>query len=251
MGHSLSGVTVIVPVSPIASHPETHILEETIASVRHHLPDSEIILTFDGVRPEQEDRRQDYEEAIRRTLWLADHAWGNVCPFIHDSHRHQSGMMRAALDEVRTPLLLYVESDTPLVTDELIAWPAITEFILSGQSNLVRLSHESHLLPAHSHMHHGTDHAGLFTRTSQYSARPHVAAVAYYRRCLDSYFTPHARSFLEDRLHGVVDEAWNTDGMAGWNQHRLHIYTPEGNIKRSWHSDGRAGEAKFDDTQVF
>lgn len=244
-------MTVIVPVSPIASHPSTEILEQTLDSVRFHLPDAELIVTFDGVRAEQADRTADYDEFARRALWLLDHKYGNALPLLFDSHRHQSGMMREALNEIRTPLLLYVEADCPLVTDEMIPWPTITDFILTGESNLVRLSHESHLLPAHSHMHHGSDHAGLFTRTSQYSARPHVASVAYYRRCLESYFTPDARSFLEDRLHGVVDEAWNTDGMAGWNQHRLHIYTPGGNIKRSYTLDGRAGESKFDDTQVF
>lgn len=244
-------ITVVVPVSPIASHPETHILCETLDSVRHHLPDAELIVTFDGVRKEQEARRADYDEFTRRALWLLDKRYGNALPMLFDQHMHQSGMMRAVLDEVRTPLLMYVEADCPLVTDELIAWPAITDFIQSGESNLVRLHHESHILDSHQHMCHGVDHAGLLTRTSQWSQRPHVASVALYRRLLDSYFTPNSKAFLEDRLHGIVDEAYRIDGMAGWNQFRLHLYTPEGNVKRSYTTDGRAGEAKYDDSQIW
>lgn len=246
-----SPITVVMPVSALPSHPEIDIIKQAIASVQFWLPDSELLLTFDGVREEQESRRAAYEEAIRRILWRADHHWGNVCPFIFDEHRHQSGMLKAVIDEIRTPLLMYVESDTPIVIDEPIDWAAITEFILSGQSNLVRLHHEAHVHPEHAHLMVGQD-GPLFARTVQWSQRPHVASVAYYRRLLDSYFSENSRAFLEDRLYGVVENAWRQDGMQGYMQHRLHLYTPnDTNIQRSWHADGRAGEPKYDDSQVW
>lgn len=244
-------LTVVVPVSPIMSHPSTDILEETLDSVRFHLPAAEIIVTFDGVRPEQEDRRADYEEFQRRALWLLDHHYGNTLPLRFETHHHQSGMMREALKHINTDLLMYVESDTPLVTDEPIAWSAVTDFILSGESNLVRFHHEARIPGEHQHMCHDTEHAGLFTRTSQWSQRPHVASTAFYRRLMECYFSPDSKGFLEDRLHGVLDEAYKRDGLAGWNQFRTHIYTPEGNIKRSYHTDGRAGEPKWDESQVW
>lgn len=234
-------------MSPIASHPDTAILGETLDSIRHHLPDVEIILTFDGVRSEQHHRRADYEEFIRMALWLADHDYGHIWPFIFERHLHQSGMMRAVLDKIETPLLAYIEQDTPLVTDASIDFDAIADFIRSGRSNLVRLHHESVLPPEHEPMVHG--HEDGYLRTSQWSQRPHVASRAFYRRIMASHFSPEARSFIEDPMHGVVDEAYRRDGMDGWNQYRLHIYDPGGSLKRSYHTDGRAGEPKYG--QVF
>jgi hypothetical protein len=247
-------ITAVVPVSVIKSHPSTAILEQTLDSIRHHLPDAEIILTFDGVRDEQFKYRLLYEEHIRRILWLADKHYGNICPYIFDEHQHQTGMLRHVLDDIRTPLMLYVEQDTPLVTDEPIDWDQISTFIERGEANLVRLHHEALILDEHKHLMHGTfgDLIVDFTRTSQWSQRPHVASVAYYRRILESHFSPNAKCFIEDKMHGVLDEAWNLDGMAGWLQHRTWLYTPPGdNIKRSYHTDGRAGGPKYDDSQVW
>ena len=45
-------ITVIIPTSFIKSHPSTGIIEEVIKGVRERLPDSEIIITFDGMRKE-------------------------------------------------------------------------------------------------------------------------------------------------------------------------------------------------------
>lgn len=252
-------ITAVVPISPIPSHPDTTILQTTLDSIRHHLPDAEVILTFDGVRPEQEDRRADYEEHIRRALWLADHHYGNMLPLVFDRHLHQVGMMRAALPKIDTTQLLYVEADAPLVTDEWIDFSGICDFIASGRSNLVRLHHEAVIPQAHEHMMHGRTHWGsklsgetTFVITSQWSQRPHVASKAFYRRIMDGCFTPDAKSFIEDKMHGVVDEAFNIDGIYGWDQYRLHIWDPDnGNMKRTYHLDGRAGGPKFDDAQVY
>lgn len=210
---------------------------------------------IDGVRAEQTDRKTDYEEFARRIIYTADHVWGNVCPFIFKAHTHQVGMLSQVIDEIRTPLLMYVEQDTPIVTDELIDWPAIITFLLEGRSNLVRLHSEAIILDAHSHMMHGAEewHGRQFMRTSQWSQRPHVATVEMYRRALDQ-FTPNANCFIEDKMHGVCDEAYKIHGMAGWDEWRLHIYDHNdghGNLKRSYHTDGRAGGPKFEGEQVF
>jgi len=242
-------ITVVIPVSPVKSHPSTEIIDETVESVRYWLPDSEIVLTFDGVRPEQEHRRADYQEFIRRALWKADHAWGNVAPFLFDEHTHQVGMLRGVIDEIRSPLMLYVEQDTPLITNLNIEFGAITNFILEGHSNCVRLYHETVLQPEHEHLMHGSEFG--YIRTSQWSQRPHVASVAFYHRLLE-HFSPDARCFIEDKAYGIIDEAVRMWGPTGWHQFKLHLYAPGGgNLQRSYHIDGRAGEPKFDDAQVF
>ena len=243
-------ITIVVPVSPIKSHPDTAVLEETITSIRALFPVAEIFLTFDGVRPEQEDRRADYEQFIHRALWLADHVWGNVVPFIFDTHEHQSGMMRHIIDKIDSTLLMYVEQDTPLVVDEPTDFDAISQFIVDGHSNVVRLYHEGVMPEEHFHLMHGRTDS--FIETSQWSQRPHIASTAYYRRILESHFTQDAKCFLEDRMYGILEEAEHIDGYHGWLQHRIHIYDPgNGNMKRSYHTDGRAGEAKYDNTQVY
>jgi hypothetical protein len=246
-------ITVIIPVSPIKSHPDTQILEETINSVRHHLPDSEIILTFDGVRKENANRRDDYEEFVRRMLWKCNFEYKNVLPIIFDRHEHQTGMARAIIDKIKTPLLLYVEQDTPLVTDYEIPFQALQLDLMLGTSDAIRFHHEGIIPKDHDHMMLGEEPMidDPLMRTCQWSQRPHLSTVAFYRRILNTCFSESAKSFIEDKMHGVVHNAYLKDGLLGWEQYKVHIYYPQGNIKRSYHTDGRAGEAKYDDTQVF
>ncbi|MGV7669137.1 hypothetical protein PJN91_17345 [Mycobacterium kansasii] len=243
-------ITVVVPVSLIPSHPDTAILDETLDSIRFHHPTAEIIVTFDGVRAEQSHRYNAYEEFIRRALWRCDKVYGGVVPFIWEQHLHQVGMLRRLIDEITTPLMLFVEQDAPLVIDEPIDWEACIDMVTSGEANIIRYAHEGVIPAEHLHMMHGQ--VGQFMRTSQYSARPHLASVAYYRRALDSYFSPGANCFVEDVLHGVIDTAYRRDGLQGWMQHRVWLYHPDGgNVKRSYTTDGRAGEPKFDADQRF
>jgi hypothetical protein len=73
----------------------------------------------------------------------------------------------------------------------------------------------------------------------QWSQRPHLASTAFYRQMIKNYFNPKSRTMIEDVIHGVVIESCRKDAVMGWYSRRLWIYTPEGNIKRSYHLDGR------------
>lgn len=237
-------ITVVIPVSPIKSHPSTHILDETIESVRHHLPHAKLIVSFDGVREEQSDLHMAYIEHIRAVLYK----YHDIYPVIFGEHQHQVGMMSVLLEQhIHTPMVMYVEQDTPLEKDH-IGFTNIFDLINSGQSNMVRLHHESSIPPEHNHMILNRD--GDFTQTVQWSQRPHIASTAFYRRVM-SEFSPNAKCFIEDHMHGVVWNSYVRDGKLAYNQWRLHIYTPEGNIRRSYHTDGRKGAEKYDDTQTF
>ena len=242
--------TAIIPVSPIKSHPSIEVLEKTIDSIRANLPTCEIIITFDGVREEQEDRRDDYNEAVRRALYKCNTEW-NAIPIIFHEHTHQVGMARIALEHVKTPLILYVEQDTPLVTDEPIEWQKLKKEIMLGTANVIRFHYEAFIPEPHKHLMIGEPENGLL-KTIQWSQRPHLALTAFYKYILEKNFSSGAKCFIEDKLHSVVQQDYQQLGMRGWDIWKLFIYYPEGgNIKRSLNEDGRQGAPKYDETQVF
>jgi hypothetical protein len=250
---SSGDITVMIPVSPIKSHPYTAIIDETISTVRHHLPDAEIIVTFDGVRKEQEDRRTDYERFKREFLWncLNNKAYRNILPLDFEEHSHQVQMARVALKYVNTDLVLYCEQDTPLTPDEPIEWQKCIDFIRSGRANMIRFHFEAHIPEPHQHMMIGPVEDG-FLKTSQWSQRPHLISRDYFERILEENFSEDANCFIEDKMHGVVSEAYIVEDVKGWEKHRVWIYHPDGgNIKRSYHIDGRAGEPKWDESQIW
>jgi hypothetical protein len=78
-----------------------------------------------------------------------------------------------------------------------------------------------------------------------------MASTAFYRRVMSENFSQQANCFIEDVIHGKLHNAFIQDGEQGWNQWRVHIYHPEGNIKRSYTTDGRQGAEKFDSLQKF
>lgn len=242
-------ITVVIPASPIPSHPDTKIIDETIASVLHHLPNAEIIVTFDGVRKENEDRRANYEEHIRRFLWKYKDA--KIIPYIFDEHIHQVGMMRAVIDSIKTPMILYMEHDAPVVIDYEIEWKKLSKDILSGFANVIRFHFEAVIPEEHRSLMIGKPENGLL-KTVQWSQRPAICSTAYYKRIIENCFSKDAKCFIEDKMHGIILDDWQKYGIMGWNQHKLFIYYPNGlNIKRSYTTDGRNGEAKYDDSQTF
>jgi hypothetical protein len=240
-------ITVMMPTSPAPAHPSTEIVEETIESVRAQLPAAEIVLMLDGVRAEDEARRDDYEEYQRRLLWFTNHRWKNVLPLRFEEHHHQGLMLRRALAHVRTPLVLYVEHDTPLRGS--IDWDGIARLVSSGEANVMRLHHATDIYPEHKHLmldRHPIVVKGVpVMRTFQWSQRPHLARADWYREIATTYFGEQSRTMIEEVLHGVEIQAWRVRGMEGWNEWRVFIYTPEGNIERSYHLDGRAGGSTY------
>lgn len=239
-------ITVLVPTSPIPSHPDTRIIDETIASIRAHIG-SEIIIMIDGVRPEQEHFRKNYQEYIRRVLWKCNNEWENVTPLLFEEHTHQANMTRKALLYVKSPLILFVEHDTPITPDREIPFPKFVDALTSGKANLIRLHHEALVLDVHRHLMIGEPEDNLWA-TFQWSQRPHLATTEFYQRILADYFPPEARTMIEDNMYGKLEEAYRNRGRAGWNEFKVWIYTPEGDIKRSYHLDGREGLPKWEET---
>lgn len=240
-------ITVLVPTSPIPSNPDTFILEDTIKSIREQLPTSEIIIMIDGVRSQQEDRLPDYIEYTRRVVWLCERVWTNVLPLIMDEHLHQAMMTRLTMNEVRTPAILFVEHDTPLVG--VIPWSNLLGAIETGKVNVIRLHHEASILEPHKPLMLDVEPqiiAGApLLRTFQWSQRPHLSSSNFYRHMLSTYFGRRSRTMIEDLMYGTVYTHHKEEGVKGWDKFRLWMFSPEGDMKRSTHSDGRRGDPKY------
>lgn len=237
-------ITVVIPTSVLPSHPSLEIIEETLATIRVHLPTSEIILQIDGLRDEQADRKADYDEYKTRILWNCLHHpdYKNILPVVFDKHSHQSTMMRETIDLIKTPLILYVEGDAPLTPDMSIDWQKCIDFIINGEANTIRFHHEGVIPREHEGLMLGEKDG--FMRTVQWSQRPHLSSVLYYAQCVLP--TLKKDYFIEDTYHGTVMNDWHDYGKIGWNKHRLWIYYPNpDNIKRSYHLDGRNGHRKY------
>lgn len=249
---TMDKITVLVPTSPIPDHPDTSMLEETIATIRSKLPESEIIIMIDGIRAEQEDRRADYEEYKRRILYKTNFEWNNVLPLVFEEHHHQAAMTREALKLVRTPVILFVEHDTPITPDCEFEWLGMIDAIENGYADVIRFHFESHILADHAHLMLDEEPQLMcgvkLIRTAQWSQRPHLASTEFYKRILQDHFSQDARTMIEDKMHGVVSDAYFRRQKAGWNNFKICIYAPDGNIKRSYHLDGRKSDPKFDMT---
>ena len=249
LGTKSNHTTVLIPTSPIQSHPDTYLIEKTIEDVRSRI-DCEILIMIDGVREEQSYLIPQYNEYIRRLLWKCNYEWKNVTPILFNSHHHQAAMARETMQLVDTPTILYVEHDAPLTPDMDYDWDGIFNLIESGKFNIIRFHFESRIPEEHKYMMLDksvdvVDGVPLI-RTAQWSQRPHVASSEYYRFILNTYFTPESRTMIEDKMHGIVVEDFNKAGRVGWNNHKIAIYAPGENIKRSYHLDGRGNEAKYE-----
>jgi hypothetical protein len=233
---NIKDITVIIPTSVIPSHPSTDIIEETINTIRVHLPDNEIIIQVDGLRNERLDWKERYDEYKNRLLWKSLHEWHNVLPVIFDEHLHQTNMMRETIDLIKTSALLYVESDTPLTPDLPIDWQSCLDMLDSGKANTIRFHFESVIPEPHQHLMLGVE--GGFMKTLQWSQRPHLSTVPYYRKTVLEKVPE--KTFIEDTFHGYVQDK-------AWERNKLWIYYPDegNNIKRSYHLDGRDGTRKF------
>lgn len=228
----MSDITVLVPVSPMPSHPSSEVLDQTLASIRERLPDSEIIIMFDGVAPQLMELKGNYDKHIQDMLWKIEHEMSNVIPVVFDQHHHQSGMVMRTIGMVKTPLVLWSEQDTPLHND--IPFDQIKEAVTTGYANVVRFHHEASVHPEHEHLmldKEPIDVLGVpMIRTYQWSGRPHLASTKFYKDIARRYFTD--QKFIEHIMYGYCVEG-------EFDEFRVHLYAPEGSQVRSIHLDGR------------
>jgi len=241
-------ITVVIPVSPIPSHPSPKIVLATIQSIRQWLPDSPIIVGVDGWRDTGRCTQEAYDEFKLR---LTD-AYRNdplVRIKIFDSWGHQSGNLGPILDEIQTPLMFYLESDWEILAD--VRWEQISDLILSGEYNSIKLHPNPRIHPCYEYMmferliYQGGVGRALYLdgggpavgiiRTRQFSANPHLASTEWYRKVYQQYLAGH-RDFIENLLHGPV-------ASESWTVFKQGILNPlDGDMFRCRHLDGRGTE---------
>jgi hypothetical protein len=252
----IGDVTIVVPTSYIPSHPSTKIIDETIKNIRFHFPNNEIILQIDGIREEQKQYEDQYNEYKNKVLWKCLHEYKNILPIIFDKHSHQTTMMKETIGLVETSLILYVEGDLPLRTDRLIEWQKCFDLIGNDKANVIRFYLREEVPMEHEHMMCGQE--DIFLKTVQWSQNPHLALTEYYRK----FILPNVKeiNYIEDEIYGKVQ----TDceylpnqtipsgdvyefKIRNWEAHKMFIYYPDkgNNMSRVIHLDGRKSTQKF------
>jgi hypothetical protein len=235
--------TVVMPTSPIRDHPTLSFIDDTIRSIRERT-DAEILVMCDGVRAEQRAMGRDYDEYLRRVN-LAAEQWFNVTPLVFGEHLHQAEMLNRTLPEIDSEFLMFVEHDTPLVND--IPFDEIIDMMREHALNTMRFHHESHVLPDHRWLMVGDKPKDGFWPTMQWSQRPHLARTDFYRKLMEEYFHPTARTMIEDVMYGVLANARKYTPDRVWGYWRTALYHPAGStIQRSIHTDARGEEPKWD-----
>jgi hypothetical protein len=247
----LDNITVVIPTSPIPSHPSSALLLQTIKGIRYHLPDCGILFQADGVRQEQEKFAEAYDQYLAELeLWCSvPENNAMLIDFRGMGHLHQAAMMKECFQrkEIGTPLLFYMEHDFVLTTDP-IDFAGIVQTLLAREVNLMRLHYWSKLLPEHGHLHlemkPRTSISGVpYVRTVQYSQHPHVATVEFYQKLLWNY-SDNCRTMIETRAYGLVVNS-------PWEEWKCAIYCPEPNLKRVVHIHGREEEPKWEELFTF
>lgn len=224
-----SPITVVITTSPIASHPDTSMLERVIASIRSYLPYSTIVLAFDGVRAEQEQFRDNYEEYQRRVMHLIAAQWCNVIPVRSDPHIHQARLANLALGYVTTPTILFMEHDWLLTAE--IPFEELAQAIAVGKADVIRLYRYPSIVAEHLYLFHPELQAEHLLPTRQWSQNPHLASTTFYRDMLRGHFNlDSGHEMIEPKVYGRV-------------QSHIVVYTPDDDdMTRVVHLDGRQGE---------
>lgn len=246
-----SQITVLIPTSPIPSHPSTEILDQVIASIRFHLPESPIIIMADGVRDQVGHRKIQYQEYLAFVSdKLALGLYGNAFMPIFTEPTHQADMIRQMLDaHVDTPYVAFFEHDVTLVTDKNprdientgithskdceIRWNDICDLLASGGSNLVRFYLWEKIWHEHEYLMRGQMIQGesRFIQTVQFSGWPFVARTDYLEALIDR-IDYGKKTMIEPAVYGSI-------AGSSWESNRLTIYLPEPNGRRFYHLNGR------------
>jgi hypothetical protein len=236
--NSTEQITVVIPTSPIPSHPSTDLINKAVRSIRGHIPSVPILVQVDGVRAENENRREQYER-YKVALQTKAFEWGNTTIYDAGEYRHQAELMRETFPLIKTPTLFYLEHDWEILP-EPIDWEAMVRAIEASELNQIRLCRWDQIHPEHEHLMCGrVEFSGCpVVKTIQWSGHPALISTEFFKGII-SQFRPGCRTLIEEFIYGPV-------ATSQWETYRCSVYNPSGSMKRIYHTDGREADPKFD-----
>lgn len=212
-------------------------IEECLAGVRGYFPDAEILVMADGVRPAVEHRRAAYNEYLNRLMQKVNtFKFGRTELVVFNDWHQQALMTKQVLQDVKTPLIMFMEHDAVFRHNPPVDFNAIFSLLLAEGANLVRFYNWADVWHEHAYLMRGefTHQGARFVKTVQYSQWPLVSRTDYHRRILDRYFKPGQRSMIESGMYGPV-------AGSRWEEHKIVIYFNGGLVFE--HKDGRTDPA--------
>jgi len=236
MVNSSNLVTAVITTSPLYGHPSTDVIDAAYESIRYHLPNIRTLILMDGVRPEQlcwKERYEEYKTVLKNSMeWKDRFPWfGCNASFIEfNEFKHQAGMIRDALKNIHTPLILWVEHDLQLLK-EPIQWDQIGRLLLDKEVFSVRFLMDD---VRKSYYERGTieKYGVTLTKTVEYSSLPNIA-----RKDLYEFIVPH---FDKAQIHlecNNICGLFHKDDCKNWP---LALYTPPDGKPRAGSRDGRS-----------
>jgi hypothetical protein len=228
-------ISIVIPTSPLAINPSTEIVDETVTQVRKHLPDARIFLLMDGVHPEETYLTERYEEFKRR---IREKNYGNFYHVTYEQWNHQSGMLREFLTIYeqlsKAPLIFWSEHDIPL-RDEPIDWQGIVDTLFDGQIGGIRFELTGDKPKWNEVMGQASPHGVPLVLSTQFVNWPQVFRLDYLKEFVAKF--GDAKTYLEcSERDGIVAQLWHK-----W---QYGIYSPEGEIRRCYHTHGRMRTGK-------
>jgi len=232
-------ITAIIPTSPLMIHPSTEIMDETYVQLQKQLPGVKLLILADGVHPEEEYLRERYEGYLEKLHTRAS-GWRNTSLYLFKEWKHQSGMLRQVLDDhfsVTTPLVFWSEHDIPL-RDDYINWQGIVDTLLAEDLYGIRFELTGDPLKQDETKGSIVTHGVPVVLSTQFVNWPQVFRLDYIKDIMVSF--GDSKTYLEcAEYDGIVRDRFNT--------RRYGIYSPEGDIRRCYHSNGREHGGHYQD----
>lgn len=170
--------TIIVPISPVPSHPSTDMVERAVRSIHRHLESQDwpIILACDGGT-----RETAYKEFKNRlhALVAGDAAFKQAAVLECTYWRHLAGVLEEAFQRIDTPLALVFQHDHEVLRP--VDTPGILACFENPTVQYLRLNRYANRVEGWDYILEPFQEAPIpLLKTAAWSDMPHFVRTTYY-----------------------------------------------------------------------